>query len=113
MGVVGAIVISRWSYGLMRETGGALLDYLPSGRLVREITDAVESTDGARVDDLHVWRLGPGHHGAIIALTAARPESSEVYTARLRRVSGLSHVTVEVNAGDITALEANDPSVRG
>ena len=113
MGVVGAIVISRWSYGLLRETGGALLDYLPSQRLAREITEAVETADGARVDDLHVWRLGPGHHGAIIALTAACPESPEVYKDRLRRVPGLSHVTVEVNGGDMTAMETNDPSVRG
>ena len=103
MGVVGAIVISRWSYGLMRETSGALLDYLPSGRLAREITEAVESSDGARVADLQitdVWRLGPGHHGAIIALSAACPEPPDVYKNRLRRVSGLSHVTVEVNAAE-------------
>jgi Co/Zn/Cd efflux system component len=97
MGLVGAAVISRWSYGLMRETGGVLLDCAPNARIARQIRDAVSEVPGARIQDLHVWRLGPGHYSAIIALTAAGGQTPSLFKQRLCHVSGLSHVTVEVN----------------
>jgi len=98
MGVVGALVIARWSWGLIRDTGGVLLDYVPAAeRLPDEIRDAIE-TDGDTITDLHVWQLGPGHHGAIVALRSANPRGPEAYKAKLAHIDELSHVTVEVQA---------------
>ena len=67
MGIIGALVIANWSYGLMRDTGGILLDMNPDNAMTEELRRAIES-DGDRLADLHVWRLGPGHLGAIVSV---------------------------------------------
>lgn len=96
IGIVGALVIARWSFGLIRDAGRVLLDYVPEGEdLPAEIREAVE-TGGDKITDLHVWQVGPGHHAAIVAVTSPAPKSPEDYRARLSHIHELSHVTVEV-----------------
>ncbi|MFV0384428.1 CDF family Co(II)/Ni(II) efflux transporter DmeF [Paracoccus sp. (in: a-proteobacteria)] len=96
MGVVGALVISRWSWGLMRDAGGVLLDRLPEGQgLETAIRQAIETPDD-RITDLHVWQVGPGHSAAIIAIASSSPRLPSCYKTRLNHLSGLSHITVEV-----------------
>ncbi|MCO4319506.1 CDF family Co(II)/Ni(II) efflux transporter DmeF [Phyllobacterium sp. 21LDTY02-6] len=96
MGLVGAAVIARWSWNLIRDAGRVLLDYIPpSEDLPDEIRAAIES-DGDRITDLHVWQLGPGHHGAIVALLSDDPMPPSAYRAKLAHIHDLSHVTVEV-----------------
>ena len=97
MGVVSALVISRWSYGLMRDTGGVLLDYNQNDRITGQIKQALEDEDSARIDDLHVWRMGPGHYGCIIALTTKGRQKISDLKKRLCDIPDLSHVTIEVN----------------
>ena len=99
IGILGAAVIARWSWGLMKEAGAVLVDYIPADEeLPAEIAEALER-DGDRITDLHIWQLGPGHHGAIIALRTAAPLAPDAYRARLAHIHELSHVTVEVQAG--------------
>ncbi|MBT3070887.1 CDF family Co(II)/Ni(II) efflux transporter DmeF [Rhodomicrobium sp. Az07] len=96
MGVVGALVIARWSWGLVRDAGGVLLDMVPKhDNLEAEIRSAIE-VGGERITDLHVWQVGPGHHAAIVALASAHPRAPSYYKARLASIHELSHVTVEV-----------------
>ncbi|MBN9367950.1 MAG: CDF family Co(II)/Ni(II) efflux transporter DmeF [Comamonadaceae bacterium] len=96
MGVVGALVIVRWSWGLLRDSGSVLLDAAAEGQAVRqEIHEAMAST-GSRVTDLHVWQVGPGHFAAIVALVAREPQEPAHYKALLAHIHELSHVTVEV-----------------
>lgn len=96
MGLVGALVIARWSWGLVRDTGGILLDMVPKGEdLEAEIREALER-DGDRITDLHVWQVGPGHHAAIIALASTAPAAPADYKALLRPIHELSHITIEV-----------------
>lgn len=98
IGLVGALVIARWSVGLMRQSGGVLLDTVPEdGQLAGAIRSAL-STEGGTITDLHVWQVGPGHHAAIIALACPRPQAPEHYKALLSGIRQLSHVTVEVQA---------------
>ena len=95
-GIVGACVIASWSYGLVRDTGAILLDMVPDRRVADGVRQAVE-VEGDTLADLHLWRLGPGHLGAIVAVTTARAEREpEHYRQALARFSTLSHVTVEV-----------------
>jgi cation diffusion facilitator family transporter len=94
MGILGAVVIGRWSYGLLRDTGAVLLDAAANPGLEQEIRDAIEDGD-AKITDLHVWRVGPGKYGAIIALVAADPLSPADYAARVRIHDELVHITVE------------------
>jgi len=95
-GIVGACVIASWSYGLIRDTGAILLDMVPDRQMAEGVRQAVEA-EGDTLADLHVWRLGPGHLGAIVAVaTAQATRGPEHYRRALARFPTLSHVTVEV-----------------
>ena len=96
VGVLGAFVIAHWSWRLIRDSGAVLLDAAPNAALVSAIAERLEQGDD-RIADLHVWRLGPGHHGAIVSLVADEPLPVDVYKARLSDIAELSHVTVEVH----------------
>ena len=97
MGVVGALVIARWSWGLIRVAGATLLDTVPDQRLARSVREQIEVGDD-RVTDLHLWRLGPGHAGLIVSVLSDAPQPPDIYKQRLAGMEGLSHVTVEVHA---------------
>jgi cation diffusion facilitator family transporter len=96
MALVGAAVILRWAFGLIRSSGAVLLDMLPDRRFAGVIRKHLEVGDD-RVSDLHLWRLGPGHIGLIAAIVSDHPQSPAVYKRRLRGIAGLSHVTIEVH----------------
>ena len=97
MGIVGMLVIANWSYGLMRDTGGILLDKTPDRALAAKIRSEIEG-DGDRLNDLHLWRLGPGHLGAIVSVTTTKARDLDYYRARLARFAMLSHVTIEIRS---------------
>jgi cation diffusion facilitator family transporter len=94
-GLCGAVVIVAWSYGLVRDTGAVLLDMNPDRGMVKRMRETIE-TDGDRLTDLHLWRLGPGHLGAIVSVTTRRGRGPEYYQSLLGRFRSLSHVTVQV-----------------
>jgi len=94
-GMIGSAVIASWSYGLIRDTSAILLDMNPDCRMASNLRQAIEC-DGDRLIDLHLWRLGPGHLGAIISVITARDRGPEYYRARLNRFRSLAHVTIEV-----------------
>ena len=98
MGIVGALVIARWSWGLMRDTGATMLDYREAGDPIAAKIRSVVEEAGDKITDLHVWQLGPGHHAAIIAVSTASEMNPVAYRERLAQTAGLSHITVEVNA---------------
>lgn len=96
MGAVGALVIARWSWGLIQNSGSVLLDAAAEGEEVRqEVREAMAPT-GSQVTDLHVWQVGPGHFAAIVSLIAREPQEPGHYKALLAHIHELSHVTVEV-----------------
>ena len=94
-GMIGACVIASWSFGLIRDTGSILLDRIPDGRLAKDVRATIES-DGSTLADLHLWRLGPGHVGAIVSVCPAEHRSADYYRAKLARFGALSHVTIEI-----------------
>ena len=96
MGIVGAVVIAVWSWGLIRSSGAVLLDTVPNPKLVGLIRDRLEIA-GDRVADLHLWRVGPGHTAVIAAVVSDQPKPPAVYKARLNGLAGISHVTVAVH----------------
>jgi cation diffusion facilitator family transporter len=95
-GLAGAIVIASWSYALIRDTGSVLLDMTPDPNMAENIRMAIER-DGDRLCDLHLWRLGPGHIGAIVSIATAMPRAPTFYRERLAPFGSLSHVTIEVH----------------
>jgi cation diffusion facilitator family transporter len=96
MGIVGAIVIARWSWGLLRDAGAVLLDIVPDEALSERIRESLE-TNGDRIVDLHLWRVGPGHMAAIVAVVTDRPQPPDSYKAKLSGAGPLSHVSIEVH----------------
>jgi len=96
-GVIGALVIANWSYSLIRQTGAILLDASSDQRIEGKISVAVEAI-GDRIVDIHVWRLGPGHMGAIVSVVTSDPaRTAAFYHGLLRQFKGMSHLTVEVH----------------
>jgi cation diffusion facilitator family transporter len=96
-GVVGACVIASWSYGLIRDTGAILLDMNPDRRMADKLRQAIEA-EGDKLADLHLWRLGPGHLGAIVSVGTRQPRGQAYYREKLARFASLSHLTIEVQA---------------
>src|SRR6478672_8202025 len=94
-GFIGALVIANWSVGLLRDTGAILLDRNPDPRMAERVRTAIES-EGDHVTDLHLWRLGPGHLGAIVSVATSGAREPAYYRKRLATFADLSHVTVEV-----------------
>jgi cation diffusion facilitator family transporter len=94
-GFIGALVIASWSVALLRDTGAILLDRNPNPGMAAKVRLAIES-EGDRVTDLHLWRLGPGHLGAIVSVATSQQREAAHYRQRLAQFSDLSHVTVEV-----------------
>ncbi len=95
-GIAGACVIASWSYGLIRDTGAILLDMNPDRGVTESVRQAIEA-GGDTLRDLHVWRLGPGHLGAIVSVTTASGHDTAFYRSRLAHLPSLSHLTVEVD----------------
>ncbi len=96
MGLVGALVIASWSVTLLRSAGAVLVDAVPDERLASTVRQRLE-INGDRLCDLHLWRLGPGHTAVIASIVSDDPQTPDAYKERLRGVSGLSHVTIEVH----------------
>jgi cation diffusion facilitator family transporter len=94
-GIIGACVIGGWSYGLIRDTGAILLDRIPDSRLANDLRRTIES-DGSTLADLHLWRLGPGHLGAIVSVCPTEDRGADYYRTKLSRYRSLSHVTIEI-----------------
>ena len=97
MGLVGAAVISKWSYGLVRDTGVILLDGAIDKQIKLEIMTAIEADGDSHITDLHLWYIGQNHLSAIIAIVTYNPRSPEYYKSLLNKIPSLVHVTVEVN----------------
>jgi cation diffusion facilitator family transporter len=96
-GLVGAFVIASWALTLIRDTSAILLDMNPDASM-SEILRATIEGDGDRLADLHLWRLGPGHLGAILCVVTTHQRNEAFYREKLENFSTLSHVTIEVRS---------------
>jgi cation diffusion facilitator family transporter len=99
MGIVGALVITRWSYGLLVETSGILLDKNIDKEVIASIQNRIEVEADNRVADIHVWKLGPKDYAAILSLVTHFPKDPAHYKKLLDDFDQLAHITVEVNQG--------------
>ena len=96
MGIVGAILVGRWAYGLLRDSGHTLLDRQAPATVRDAILRSVERFRDTRVVDLHVWSIGPGLFAAELAVVSHEPEEPSVYKELLSD-AGLAHITIEVH----------------
>lgn len=96
MGIVGAALVAHWSFGLARSTTRVLLDRQGPEPVLAVIREGIESRDGNRVTDLHLWSIGPGIFAAVVSVVTDRPKSAEHYKSLLLPGLGIVHLTVEV-----------------
>lgn len=96
MGIVGALIITKWSWGLLKASGRVLLDATPTMAVESAVRKAIEGDGESRVADLHVWRIAPGQLAAVLTVVARAPHTAAQYKARLAAISGLAHTTIEV-----------------
>jgi cation diffusion facilitator family transporter len=97
MGIVGAALVSRWSYGLIKDSARVLLDRQAGEEVIAAIREALESHAGDRITDLHCWSIGPGIYAADIAIVSDNPNSPADYRSRIPSRLGIVHATVEVH----------------
>lgn len=98
IGILGAAVIAHWSIGLARSAGRTLLDSHDDSALLKVVRSRIQAASpGAEVLDLHVWRLGPGHQGLLVALRGPDLRTPDEYRRLLADVQGLAHITIETN----------------
>ena len=96
MGIVGAIVITRWAWGLLKESSAILLDAGVKKEVREEIKDVIEADADNRVTDIHVWKVGPHHLAVLLTLVTHYPRTSGEYKKLLAGFDQLKHITIEV-----------------
>ncbi|MGR9072308.1 MAG: CDF family Co(II)/Ni(II) efflux transporter DmeF [Gammaproteobacteria bacterium] len=97
MGLVGAAVIIRWSYGLLGDTGHILLDGAVDEKTRCAVRQAIEGDADNRIADLHIWYVGPRQYSACLSVVTHHPKEPEHYKQLLESIPDLVHVIVEVN----------------
>lgn len=98
MGIVGAMVITRWSLTLLRETSPILLDGGVQGSSLAAMRAAIEADSDNRVADIHVWRVGPADYAAIFSIVTHHPQPTDHYKNLLHDFREISHITIEIQA---------------
>lgn len=100
MGIVGAILVARWSLGLLKSTTGILLDEQADDSMLETVRAGIERDAKCRVVDLHIWVVAPGIHSAIVSIVSPTPRQPAHYKEILQRQIKLRHLTVEVHSHD-------------
>ena len=96
MGVVGAILVTRWSVGLLKDSGRVLLDRQAPDMLLEQVRNALETDDTAKVTDLHLWSIGGNQFSAAISLQSGVTNDPKKFRARLAPFKQIVHLTIEV-----------------
>lgn len=97
MGIAGALVIMRWSYGLLIDTSSILLDKNIDHKSISAIQRKIEVDSDNRISDIHIWKVGPLGYAGIVSLVTHYPQGIEHYKNLLGEFKELSHITIEVN----------------
>lgn len=97
MGIVGAGLILHWSFMLLRETGGILLQREIDNPIADEIKHEIESDGDSIISDLHIWKVAQCKYACIVSLVTSKNFPIEDYKKRLANVHELAHVTIEIH----------------
>ena len=97
MGIIGSILIFRWTYFLLRDTSGILLDSAKDSEIEEKIKRIIESDNKSNISDIHIIRVAQDKIACIISIVSANPDSTEVYKERLKNIDKIAHFTIEIN----------------
>ncbi len=112
MGIVGAVLVARWSVGLLRTTAAVLLDKQAPASVQERVRSSIEADGDTRVADLHIWAIAPGLYSIVVSVVASKPQPPEHYKGRFPEDLHLAHQTVEVHRCVAHAIrDMPEPSV--
>jgi len=97
MGIVGAVIITKWAIGLGKDTAAILLDRHDDEAAREKIITLIEDSGDDKVADLHVWRINSNKLAAIVSVVTHAPQHPDHYKSRIEREIGICHLTVEVH----------------
>ena len=97
MGIVGALLVARWSWGLLRDTSHVLLDKQAPKNIRNRLSEVIAADSDNRIADLHVWSIGPDLYAAAIAVVSHYPQPPDYYKQLIPKDLSIAHVTVEVH----------------
>jgi len=98
MGMVGAALVARWSFGLIRDSSRVLLDYQPNAKMIAALQASIEDGSTDRVTDLHVWSIGHGIYAAELVVVSHEPKSAGHYKSLIASTEfNVVHSTIEVH----------------
>ena len=100
MGIVGAVLVARWSIGLLCTASRVLLDHQGPAPIRQAVLERLSNLPGTIVTDLHLWQIGPGIYCLMVSLTAHDPHPHADYKRQLADLRGLVHITIEVQPAD-------------
>ncbi len=113
VGIIGAILVSSWSLGLLRTTSGILLDK-QGPKIIREgIRNSIEQDEDSQVTDLHLWSIGPNIYSVVLAVVAHDPATPRQYKERIPKNLGLVHIAIEVQTCPINTPDGETISSVG
>lgn len=96
MGLLGAVLVIYWAYGLLKQTGAHLLDHQAPQSMRSSVHDALGKDESITISDLHIWAIAPGSYAAIISIHSENPQNPDHYKALIPQNIGIKHITVEV-----------------
>lgn len=97
MGIVGAVIITRWAMGLIQQTSPILLDCNIAPGYQDDIVSTLERESDIKVSDIHIWKISADHYAAIISVVSHEPLATDEYKKMLRKFDKLHHLTIEIN----------------
>ena len=98
MGIVGAVLITKWSMGLLKQTSSVLLDQQGPDHLVESVISRIKSLPCmTEIIDLHVWSIGPNIYSAAITIVADNKNSLRMFKSEMHSLTEIVHSTIEVH----------------
>jgi Co/Zn/Cd efflux system component len=97
MGIVGGVMVFKWSFGLLMVTSHILLDKNGPEDIQQKIKASIEADGDSKVADLHLWSVGPNIYNVIVSVVACNPLEPEQYKKLIPGNLGLVHISVEVS----------------
>lgn len=100
MGIVGAVVIARWSYGLIKESSQVLLDKSDNPSMLTDVIDIVTADKGTLIRDIHLWKIASGHQSLILSLEVNNTNDISDYKQHIQqKLPQITHISIEINRG--------------
>ncbi|MAH75360.1 MAG: cation transporter, partial [Verrucomicrobiales bacterium] len=98
MGIIGAVLITKWSIGLLKQSGNVLMDRQGPDLLIESVETAIKSTPNTpEIVDLHIWSIGPNIYSAAITVVSNKEINVGLIKSEMQKISGIAHTTVEIH----------------